>query len=595
MSLKPNRGALWLLVVTAIAGDAIAAESESRLECVPAQRLTTWNPGLSAVGGIPRREKVYRTLSPSGGDDTAAIQEALDACPENQVVQLGPGTFRISGNGISMKRSNVVLRGSGPKNTKLVKAIGSGQGAIYLGLRWYKWTQPVDLAADAQKGATSVTLARDPGYQVGELVMIDEVTDPSYVVWRKTNSPGSGSGKDASRQWFSRYERPVGQILEVAEVSGKTVRFTTPLHIGFDRAHHAQLVRFSTGTDGPVAPLVKRSGVEDMYIYGGEGGDDGGNVHLTAAAYSWVKNVESDYAGGTSVNLNGTFRCEVRDSFVHDTPAPRPGGGGYGIGVNYHASDNLIENNISIRFNKVMVMRASGGGNVVAYNYMDDGWIDYAVGWMEVGLNATHMTHPHYELFEGNQSFNFDADNTWGNASYITVFRNHLTGHTRTKADTNNRRAVGLMTGHWWYTFVGNVLGYEDMPLAGAKSFEYEQVAGPWRDSPVPMWKIGYDPGDWKNANPDPKVLSTLIREGNYDHATRKVVWSSGAKALPDSLYLKRKPDFFGNERWPWVDPTGAKKVHTLPARARYDANSGAKAPPRSQEASQPGSGAPGP
>jgi hypothetical protein len=263
--------------------------------------------------------------------------------------------------------------------------------------------------------------------------------------------------------------------------------------------------------------------------------------------------------------------------------------------VNYHASDNLIENNISIRFNKVMVMRASGGGNVVAYNYMDDGWIDYAVGWMEVGLNATHMTHPHYELFEGNQSFNFDADNTWGNASYITVFRNHLTGHTRTKADTNNRRAVGLMTGHWWYTFVGNVLGYEDMPLAGAKSFEYEQVAGPWRDSPVPMWKIGYDPGDWKNANPDPKVLSTLIREGNYDYATRKVVWSSGAKALPDSLYLKRKPDFFGNERWPWVDPTGAKKVHTLPARARYDANSGAKAPPRSQEASKPGSGAPGP
>jgi hypothetical protein len=327
----------------------------------------------------------------------------------------------------------------------------------------------VDLAADAPKGAMSVTVATDPGYRVGELVMIDEVTDPSYVVWNMANSPGGGPGKDASRGWFSRYDRPVGQILEVAEVSGTTVRFTTPLHIAFDRSHQAQLVRFSAGTDGPVAPLVKRSGVEDLYVYGGEGGDDGGNVKLTAAAYSWVKNVESDYAGGTSVNLDGTFRCEVRDSYVHDTPAPRPGGGGYGIGVNYHASDNLIENNISIRFNKVMVMRASGGGNVVGYNYMDDGWIDYAVGWMEVGLNATHMTHPHYELFEGNQAFNFDADNTWGNASYITVFRNHLTGHMRTKAGTNNRRAVGLMTGHWWYTFVGNVLGYEEMPLGGAK------------------------------------------------------------------------------------------------------------------------------
>jgi hypothetical protein len=41
---------------------------------------------------------------------------------------------------------------------------------------------------------------------------------------------------------------------------------------------------------------------------------------------------------------------------------------------------------------------------------------------------------------------------------------------------------------------------------------------------------------------------------------------------LPDSLYLAKKPAFFGNHPWPWVDPTGTTMVHTLPARARYDA-----------------------
>jgi len=36
---------------------------------------------------------------------------------------------------------------------------------------------------------------------------------------------------------------------------------------------------------------------------------------------------------------------------------------------------------------------------------------------MEVGMNASHMTCPHYELFEGNEAFNIDADNTWGTQS----------------------------------------------------------------------------------------------------------------------------------------------------------------------------------
>ena len=35
------------------------------------------------------------------------------------------------------------------------------------------------------------------------------------------------------------------------------------------------------------------------------------------------------------------------------------------------------------------------------------------------------------------------------------------------------------------------------------------------------------------------------------------------------SLYLKAKPSFFGNYQWPWVDPTGATKVHTLPAESQ--------------------------
>ena len=72
-------------------------------DVIPADRRTVWNPGLSAVGGIPHRTTIYRTLSPSGGDDTAAIQTALDGCPANQVVKLNAGTFKITGDGLNFR------------------------------------------------------------------------------------------------------------------------------------------------------------------------------------------------------------------------------------------------------------------------------------------------------------------------------------------------------------------------------------------------------------------------------------------------------------------------------------------------------------
>ncbi len=228
--------------------------------------------------------------------------------------------------------------------------------------------------------------------------------------------------------------------MEIASLnsSAKSVAFTTPLHITYKTANAAQLSRFADNPNANFKPTLKYVGVEDLYVFGAckpEGPGAGqGNVWLDGVSYSWVKNVETDYNNGPAIKLDASFRCVIRDSFVHSTQWPYPGGAGYGIVLGWHASDNLIENNISMTQNKVLVMRATGGGNVVAYNYLDDGYIGNYMDWQEVGANASHMTTPMYELFEGNQAFNFDADNTWGNAIYITVFRNHFPGVRRSGA-----------------------------------------------------------------------------------------------------------------------------------------------------------------
>jgi hypothetical protein len=602
------------------------------LYTLPPDRTTAWNPGILSDGllhlplgsdGIPVRTTIYKTIQPSG-DTTGAtdinnIQSALNSCPSGQVVLLAAGNF-YSNNTISIP-SGRVLRGAGADSTVLkgvgVHFVPQGEWTtlINIGNGTGGATNITNLTSDATKDLYSTTLASIPsGLAPGEIVVIDQLSDPNITNWGYADG-GVGS---ASRGWFARgpgtqaedVGRPTGQILQIASISGNTVTFDTPFHMTYSVANKAQLYRFGTNFTGTssVAPLTEWAGVEKIHLTGGTGGDGGANLKLAGAAFCWAKQIESDQTDGSSISFgstgspgNGVYRSVLRDSFIHDTLIPQPGGAGYGIVLNWHASDNLIENNIAMQFNKVMLMRSTGGGNVIGYNYMDNGWINYSQGWMEVGLNASHMAGAHYELFEGNQGFNFDADNTWGNATNIVAFRNQLLGHNRgtevlkggqevpccgslgTLTDTSSRRAIGLMTGHWWYSFVGNVLGFPNMPLEGASSFKYQNIAGPW-DSPV-MWQLGYDPNTWIDA-PDAKVISTTLRDGNFDYYTNKVHWhgiggtsetqtSPPANAtLPNSLYLTSKPSFFGNNTWPWVNgANGSNPVPgQLPARVRYDA-----------------------
>jgi hypothetical protein len=536
---------------------------------LPTLRVTTWNPGVP--GGIPVYSQVHATITaPAAGsatkDSRQTIQDALTAAGgaaardgNGRVVQLSAGTFQLSGE--LYLPSGVVLRGAGPNFTRLV-ATGLEHPLIVIGasLRPNPAGGSIDLAVTGAKGSHTVQVANAAGFVVGQLVYLDETTDNVRSQWNpKKHPPGAG------RNWFCREDRPITQILEITGISGNTITFATPLHIDFRTSQSAQLSRFD------VAP-VWRAGVEELRVSSGRNG----NIQINHAACSWVRHVESDDSYGSCVSFRHSYRCEVRDSYLHDSYYYNNGGAGYGFDVTFASSDNLIENNISIRFNKVINCRASGGGNVIAYNYMDDGAMNSAPNWVETGLQASHYPTPHFELFEGNYCFNMDPDFTEGNAIDITYFRNQASGLRRNTPrflhDVGNRRMAGAMKGHYWYNFVGNVLGFAGMQPTPPEGWVYEG-SPPWADTPITVWRIGY----WSDGMDtyDPQVAATIIRDGNYDYVTTSVHWHQTpgfAGTLPDSLYLTHKPAFFGTHEWPWVDALGAIKVRTLPAKARYDA-----------------------
>jgi hypothetical protein len=584
-----------------------AAAAQVNTAIVPAPGRTTWSPGVTT--GIPNRTTVCATVNAStygngSSSATTGIQTAINNCPAGQVVMLSAGTFLV--NNYVIINKSITLRGSGWQQTKLVKTNGAKPGSesavdnqpiVIIGPnRWPKAddTTSRNLSVNGAQGSNSVTVADATGFAAGQFVLVDR-DDYSVGAWismpnrngqptaakiwasdevvfmRHSPSEGQDDPFPDSLTWFSRANRPVNEMKEVASVSGNTLTFTTPLHASYPTAKASQVTRFTGGN-----VHVKNAGVEQLSTSGGSDGQ----IRFEAAAYSWMKDVENTVWLGEGVALNASFRVEVRDSYIHHAAWPQPGGAGYAISFGSGSADSLVENNIIIDANKMMVARSSGAGSVVAYNYADDGHIFTDPSWIEVGINGSHMVGSHHMLFEGNESFNYDSDNTHGNAFAHTIFRNHLIGKRRSFSGTSNLRTGGLMHGSWWHAFIGNVMG-----VNGQMSGWIYNDGGPpqtgnqWSSSPS-VWKLGYDPTHWEQSA-DPKVLSTALRDGNFDYLTNTVKWDRTAQTLPDSLYLASKPAFFGSNPWPWVDPTGPVKLAVLPARQRYETivNGGTQTP----------------
>jgi fibronectin type 3 domain-containing protein len=633
---------------------------------MPPERTTLWQPGVTYNGGIPtNRTQCGLAVNPSadetGATDPTNIQNAIDACPAGEYVLLGPGTFYLApqpNGSIYIEKSNITLRGSGAGVT-ILNQVGPDAttfSAIVAGFQWYHWPQEpscgsngdctdltigsasatsdglIPLTADAVKESNTATVATASIVQlstplvVGELFHMTEQFDPNWTwynpgqatpagqcdtasTWNSTNSVGyCGWGEDWADTSLGASEdlvsRPIGQanVLTAITTNGATttLTFAAPWHHVFRVSHAANLARISS-----TGQFYTGIGIENLTVANAGGGDGGGNIVFWAISNSWIKNVESYNAGGGAIHFSGCFRCELRDSYLHTAGNPNPGGGGYGMEIDTYTADSLFENNISWSFNKVMVMRGAGGGNVIGYNYFEDGYgagyygcpssgtdpqgnVPYTSpcdGIPEAGMNATHMAGTQYALFEGNQTFSISADGTWGNSDYITFFRNHATtlrrnvnngtgtdtgdsgeilcstfscfGPVVQLADTMGRTGVSLYAHQWWYSYVGNVLGYPNNylqnpaigyaypaifsaePQSSTWFFEWNGInnggAAPGQDPneywTSTLWELGTGEGttpDVPSTIPgagQQTVLNTLLRDGNFDYVTNKTLW----------------------------------------------------------------------
>jgi hypothetical protein len=545
---------LMFSTAMSLSGESVASSQE----IIPADRRIDWSYA-GIPGGIPHRtiicESVNSALYGNGTTDaTAAIQLALENCPDGQVIYLPAGVYKVSDT-IHLDDFDT-LRGAGPGITILkhsggyLRSMVDMRGMIYWQIAGLHKTYDV---VQASKDAQAITLSTTAGISPGDILLLNQLNDGVIV------DPVGVEGK-CTYCGYENGDRVLGQLVEVTSVIGNQVYLNVPLHWTYD-----------TGLD-PWAyqvdkdAMIQNAGLEDLTL-SQDSPDVEFMIEMDGAQYSWIMNVEIKNIQRRGMWVINSLQNEIRECYVHTGIDGYGRDRGYGILLDLHSSNNLVDDNILSSIDGGGVMAAGGAsGNVISYNYFheilfDDPW------WLIASPSINHAPHPKMNLWEGNIANKAEADIIHGSSSHNTIFRSQSKGWQSETITTRNN-AIEIAAKNYYMNVVGNVLG------TPGKSNRYEvlpnQPYDDWTDYVI--WVLGVGSGV-----DDSNVKNTLLRHGNFDYATNSVIWDPGIPNhdLPNSLYLSQMPGWWCQETpWPPIGPDVAGLVNDIPAKRRFEGQS---------------------
>jgi len=547
-------------------------------------RAVDWSQ-VGVFGGIPTSWPNCTTAAcnalSSGTVTTASIKAAISSAPNQSVVVLPVGSFTIGAFDIS--RDNVILRGQGAHQTKLVfngtTTCASGTGGVSSMIciggsnNWSGGVQNQTVwTAGFAQGTTVITIGSTTNLSVGGMIILGQNKDA-------VGYPAAGdilvcSLSDACTSEGASNVGLGGQtaFYRVQAINGNQVTIWPPLH-----APNWRLLQI------PLAwwPTTARTGVgiENMTLDGSGGTGHRAVVAFDNAIGNWVQGIRSVITTPTAdkgyhvlqyLSAQNTIRNNYfwgyRDTSQENYSVTLGGG-------------SLIENNIIERFVVPITDNGPGtNGAVISYNYMTGGvGINGLPGWT-YGI-FFHNISDFMNLIEGNDSAKINMDAIHGTHNLFTFFRNFFHGDPNQNA---NSEVVDVRTRARFGNAIGNVLGR----VGYYTTYERDQA-----DSNTAIYGLG---GPYLTATSDSNVRRTFMQWGNYDTVTGTVRFVStevpstitnysnpvpASQTLPASFYLTSKPSFFGSISWPPIGPdvsagnvTGyAGHANKIPARVCWE------------------------
>ncbi|HTT18288.1 MAG TPA: hypothetical protein VMG82_05055 [Candidatus Sulfotelmatobacter sp.] len=511
---------------------AIGASAQSSTGILDPSRAIDWSKA-GVVGGIPDESWTQCGSTIAAGASAATIQTAINSCGTNQYVLLGAGTFNLS-TGLTMNKSNVVLRGMGANQTFLtfsgVVGCYYGGAAICFSSDYDTYgnddtyskpgqTQAANWTAGYSQGATSITVANvgSNGILNGQYIYLNEADDAtigSGLFNCDLTSPACAIEGGSPGQTVNGVDYSQVQIVKVTAGCSTKCTGAGPFTLTITPGLYG--TNWSSGKSPYVwwpNSEVQYAGVENMSLDLGPSGigDNGSTINFMNSFNCWVSGVRGLHGGRAHVWFWQAAHDQVQNSYFYQTQDAQSQS--YGVEEDL-SSDNLVVNNIMQQVTAPL-MGGSQFGNSFAYNYMINNYQTASANCM-YPAEIAHDAASEYNLWEGNFSNNVEADIVHGSSGLNTVFRNVFTGYELGKSCTT----VGVFIDPYnrYENVVGNVIG-----TPGVTQY-YSDISNPTQgaEEEYMVYILNQPHG---SISGDPLVSQTLFRWGNYDTVTGAVRW----------------------------------------------------------------------
>lgn len=482
---------------------------------IPDSRKVDWSI-CGVEGGIPCLTAERNAVTEFGIDNTgssdvaSAVNTALSNLNESEVLYFPSGTYLFNAT-VSVPQG-VVIRGESPINTVLnfdfsanatcFMIEGSGASGNVLNV--------TDISVF---GEYTVTVNDATGISIGDHVEIAQANDPAI------------HGAEDPADLTTWAEELKGQIAIVVAKNGNTLTLDRSLTFDYDLNFTTTLKKVS---------LISNVGLENFKLV--RVSDNGtnalnNNFWFTYSQNCWMRRVHSEYSSRYHVRVDYSTNFEMSECFLDKAFNCGGGGAGYGVLIQDHATECLVENNIARALRHPWIPKEGAARNVYAYNFSSGTTQGTACdadpltnSYADISL---HGHYPSYNLFEGNIVYRVTSSDSWGpNGPGNTIFRNRVLG------------ANGIWIQS--YSKEQNVIGNE-LTYPGA-DFEMDR---------------------------DGTIGGTTLNYSNY--GTTGLIDGEAPQSVLNSYYLSSKPDFFNGDPWPSIGPGVVFNSGEIPAQKRFN------------------------
>jgi hypothetical protein len=549
---------------------------------IPSTSWTQCGPTIPAYTGSP--SVIINALNHSGSGYTN--------CSANQYIQLGAGTFNLSGAIRSVGVSNTELRGMGADQTHLVFSSAStcqgGSGTCLVGFESSDGTYPLmppaniyNWTAGYAKGSNTITLSDGENIVPNSTWIVLDQCDTGYTgapcSGASTDNGGffvcsdiasgstgcAGNGPDTGLARTHRFQWEIVEAVSCTPACGSKGPTTVTVTPALQHPNWS-------ASQTPQAWLVQPAthvGFRNFSV-DGSGTTDTAGVSFNNCSYCWATGIAVLHSYNIGIWLSQDIHNQIENNYVFDAGQhlryADP------TGIKHNGSNNLMQNNIIEAVRPAFLAEGPSNGTVIAYNFTINNYTgdDFLFG----GL-WEHSTGDDYELYEGNVANQMFEDQIHGTHLMETFYRNLFTGFEScanqqcgnyTAKDVSTSAVIDIAYNRY-ANYVGNILGTPGF----TNTFQSINSAGYIVNTTA--WVVGNGvTGTTNVVPPDPLVGTTMFRWGNYDVVSAATRWDTSfvpsalsqlgnsvpttictsSASCPPSFYLTSRPQW-----WPSTIP----------------------------------------